>query len=204
MKSNLLNPEPKAMFFQKTERLKIPTELCYCTNNHESNLKGEKLNYRWGEDAEGCLGTPLRFFKLQLDTDAAHYEGSRPRVSTCVDSGEKKLIDLFAGPSKLLIDFLFAMREEFMDNIVKEYSDKFQKEQFRIDWVFTIPSFFNANLVAAMKNEFLPLAGFSSPTTTSISYIREPDAAAIRILSQALLTPGSGIQFKVKFYRSRT
>ena len=98
-----------------------------------------------------------------------------------------------ADPFELFVELLAGMRTEFMSILVQKYSQvhKYNEEDFRIDWFFTIPPFINNDpgLPGRLVTEFLPRAGFTEPTTLSINHIFEPEAAAIRVLSQSLLAP---------------
>ena len=182
------------MIFQESDRVKIPTELSYCPKASP----GGKTSYIWGSDvggANGCSATPYRFFKLLLESFASS-SADPPNAQAAGNCKDGESIS----PPKLLIDFLSAMREEFMDNIVQKYASKHGKEDFRIDWVFTIPGFFDATLVGALIEDYLPKAGFKGPVTTSIKHMLEPEAAAVRILSQSILGTNHGGIFKVRIH----
>lgn len=174
------------MYFH-AEKEKVPSQICYCTNPRNPMKPGD--TYRWGSDAEEyCLRKPHQLFKLQLGAGATRHE-----YGNCVND-KGAIVNMLRSPLELFVELLSGMRLEFMRRIIQFYSQKhsqeYDEQDFLIDWFFTIPVFFNKDLAlsANLLAKDLPRAGFKE---TDIHHIYEPQAAAIRVLSQSLLLSNS-------------
>ena len=173
--SNLLKPEPKIMLFQGSEDPKIPTLLCYCG----SSCSPPDRDYVWGKEVKSknqqepcCSGTPYQHFKLALHDQFSITGGCEPAV------GAPRRHDFSA--SHLVIDYLSAIRKEFMKNLVEVYQSH-AEEAFTIDWIFTVPGLFDEVLIKDLREIYLLEAGFAG----NITHITEPHAAAVAILSHS-------------------
>jgi len=166
------------MDFQSSSNAKIPTLLCYCGSRCPPGR-----DYVWGEEvnpknSQGprCSG-PYQHFKLQLAGLTAP-----PTTGRCELAASAPRRHDFS-PADLVIDYLSAIRKEFMKNIVQEYKQSHAEEDFTIDWIFTIPGLFDGVLIQKLGEKYLPAAGFPKETT----HITEPHAAAVEILSHSQL-----------------
>lgn len=93
-------------------------------------------------------------------------------------------LDSPISPSKLVIDYLSAIRKEFMENLVEKYGRLHVETDFAIDWIFTVPSFVDEVLIQKFRESYLPKTGFTKARVFgTITHITEPHAAAVHILS---------------------
>ena len=177
-KAGDLNPEPEIMYFQGSSNAKVPTALCYCSSRRQPGR-----DYVWGEEVSPkdskeshCSGTPYQHFKIQLEgTTTSSTHGILEPTGTCVNE-----IDTIS-PSTLVVDYLSAIRKEFMKNLVEKYGRLHAEGDFAIDWIFTVPRLFSEKLIQELRDNYLPKAGF----TGTITHITEPHAAAVHILSHS-------------------
>lgn len=56
--------------------------------------------------------------------------------------------------------------------------------------MFTTPGFFESKLLASLLGKYLPRVVFVEPVAANISFILEPEAAALWVLPQSLLSTG--------------
>ena len=189
--------------FQNHDLPKIPTKLCYCSREIHvgagatSTKYSPGAAYSWGLQVnEECKHTK-QYFKLLLDPDYTHDQfndglsgdgelepleyAKMTTLRSRRTSGARGARSLTA--ERMVKDFLAGMLKDFYAHLHREYpgsggTNRYSDEDFRIEWVFTVPAFYSPEMIGKLKDNILPDAGFVG----NIHTVLEPEAAATHVL----------------------
>ncbi|KAF8440705.1 hypothetical protein BDZ91DRAFT_755447 [Kalaharituber pfeilii] len=191
----------KTVFFNRDDRPKIPTRLCYCSsnshpgapdpasNNCTRSLDGNRI-YNWGNLVDESCPHAQQFFKLQLDPGGdGHSNTGQPGVrqgnyySSVIAENRAKMLSrgelgLNLSVEMLVQDFLSGMLRGFYAQLQQDYGPKYRDIDFTFEWVFTVPAFFSAEMIGKLREDVLPASGFRG----TIDTLLEPEAAVTHVL----------------------